>query len=70
MNFLSEYQKTMMQNIQRQINTKIQALTLYHQLAFGIILSERNLPNYFAFYLDEDWGNPMVHKLKLRCSAK
>ena len=50
----------MMQNAQRQINTKIQALPLYHQLAFGIILSERYLPNYFAFYLDENWGNPMV----------
>lgn len=52
--------KAMMQNTQRQINTKIQALPLYHQLAFGIILSERYLSNYFAFYLAENWGNPMV----------
>ena len=50
----------MMQDIQNQINAKIQALPLYHQLAFGIMLSERFLPNYFAFHLAENWGNPMV----------
>lgn len=50
----------MTQDIQNQINTKIQALSLYHQLAFGVMLAERYLPNYFAFHLAENWGNPMV----------
>lgn len=44
----------MMKNIQNQINTKIQALSLYHQLAFGVMLAERYLPNYFAFHLAEN----------------
>ena len=46
--------------IQRQINHKIRQLPPYHQLAFGVMLSERFLPNYFAFFLVEQWGNPMV----------
>ncbi len=45
---------------QQQINGKIQQLPPYHQLAFGVMLSERFLPNYFAFFLVEQWGNPMV----------
>lgn len=57
---IEDDRKAMMQDIQHQINTKIQALPLYHQLAFGIMISERYLPNYFAFYLSENWGNPMV----------
>jgi uncharacterized protein YjaG (DUF416 family) len=39
---------------------KIEILPQYHQLAFGVMLSERFLPNYFAFFLVEQWGNPMV----------
>lgn len=50
----------MMQDIQHQLNSKIQGLSLYHQLAFGVMLSERFLPNYFAFHRAENWGNPMV----------
>jgi uncharacterized protein YjaG (DUF416 family) len=50
----------MTQDVQNQINIKICRLPLYHQLAFGVMLSERYLPNYFAFYLSENWGNPMV----------
>lgn len=45
---------------QQQINEKIRQLPTYHQLAFGTMLSERFLPNYFAFFLVEQWGNPMV----------
>ena len=47
-------------NIQQQINEKIRQLPPFHQLAFGVMLSERFLPNYFAFFLVEQWGNPMV----------
>ena len=47
-------------NIQQQINDKIRQLPPFHQLAFGVMLSERFLPNYFAFFLVEQWGNPMV----------
>lgn len=46
--------------IQQQINQKIRQLPYSHQLAFGVILAERFLPNYFAFYFTEQWGNPMV----------
>ena len=46
--------------IQNTINQKISLLSQERQLAFGIILSERFLPNYFAFYFVEKWGNPMV----------
>jgi uncharacterized protein YjaG (DUF416 family) len=50
-----------MENLaQQQINDKIRQLPPYHQLAFGVVLSERFLPNYFAFFLVEQWGNPMV----------
>lgn len=49
-----------MDNKQRQISEKIKLLPPYHQLAFGLMLSERFLPNYFAFFLVEQWGNPMV----------
>ena len=50
-----------MENIaQQQINEKIRQLPPYHQLAFGVMLSERFLPNYFAFFLVEQWGNPMA----------
>lgn len=49
-----------MQEKQQQITQKISQLPPYHQLAFGIMLSERLLPNYFAFHLVEQWGNPMV----------
>jgi uncharacterized protein YjaG (DUF416 family) len=45
-----------MKNIQEQIGL----LPPYHQLAFGVMLAERFLPNYFAFFLVEQWGNPMV----------
>jgi len=45
---------------ERKINDKIRQLPPYHQLAFGLMLSERFLPNYFAFFLVEQWGNPMV----------
>lgn len=45
--------------LQKQINDSIRELPLYHQLAFGVVLSERFLPNYFAFFLLEQWGNPM-----------
>lgn len=45
---------------QYYINEKIRQLPTYHQLAFGVMLSERFLPNYFAFFLVEQWGNPMV----------
>ncbi len=45
---------------QQQINEKVRQLPPYHQLAFGVMLSERFLPNYFAFFLVEQWGNPMV----------
>ena len=45
---------------QQQINEQIRQLPPYHQLAFGTMLSERFLPNYFAFFLVEQWGNPMV----------
>ena len=50
----------MAQIAQGQINDKIRQLPPYHQLAFGAMLSERFLPNYFAFFLVEQWGNPMV----------
>ncbi len=46
--------------IEEQIGKKIGLLPPYHQLAFGVMLSERFLPNYFAFFLVEQWGNPMV----------
>lgn len=49
-----------MENMQEHINAKIRQLPPYHQLAFGVVLSERFLPNYFAFFLVEQWGNPMV----------
>lgn len=39
---------------------KITKLPPDHQLAFGLMLSERFLPNYFAFFLVEQWGNPMA----------
>jgi uncharacterized protein YjaG (DUF416 family) len=45
---------------QHRINSLIRQLSPYHQLAFGVLLAERFLPNYFAFYLVEKWGNPMV----------
>jgi len=50
----------MEKTIRQQIGEKIKSLPPYHQLAFGVILSERFLPNYFAFFLMEQWGNPMV----------
>ena len=50
----------MNKKIQEQINYKISLLPTYHQLAFAVMLSERFLPNYFAFYLAEQWGNPMI----------
>lgn len=50
----------MTQDNENQIKSKIQKLSLYHQLAFGVMLAERYLPNYFAFHLAENWGNPMV----------
>ncbi len=46
--------------IQQKINKKIGLLPVYHQLAFGVMLSERFLPTYFAFHLTEKWGNPMI----------
>jgi uncharacterized protein YjaG (DUF416 family) len=49
-----------MKDKQQQINKKINQLPPYHQLAFGLMLCERFLPNYFAFFLVEQWGNPMV----------
>lgn len=49
-----------MENIQEQIKAKIAQLPASHQLAFGVMLSERFLPNYFAFFIVEQWGNPMV----------
>lgn len=49
-----------MKNIEEQIKIQIGQLPPYHQLAFGVMLSERFLPNYFAFFLVEQWGNPMV----------
>jgi uncharacterized protein YjaG (DUF416 family) len=45
---------------QKRLNEQIRELPAYHQLAFGVVLSERFLPNYFAFFLVEQWGNPMV----------
>jgi uncharacterized protein YjaG (DUF416 family) len=44
----------------KRFNEQIRELPAYHQLAFGVVLSERFLPNYFAFFLVEQWGNPMV----------
>ncbi len=49
-----------MENYQFKILEKIKQLPPDHQLAFGMMLSERFLPNYFAFFLVEQWGNPMV----------
>lgn len=49
-----------MENYRSMILEKIKKLPFRHQLAFGMILSERFLPNYFAFFLVEQWGNPMV----------
>jgi|GEM_PF-1618851 len=46
--------------MQEKLNEKIRQLPPYHQLAFGVVLSERFLPNYFTFFLVEQWGNPMV----------
>ena len=46
--------------IQQEISNKINLLPVYHQLAFGIMLSERFLPNYFAFHFVERRGNPMI----------
>jgi uncharacterized protein YjaG (DUF416 family) len=43
-----------------QLQEKIINLNPESQLSFAIILCERFLPNYFAFYLMEHWGNPMV----------
>ena len=50
----------MNKEIQKQINNEISLLPVYHQLAFGVMLSERFLPNYFAFHYIEKWGNPMI----------
>jgi len=50
----------MYKTIQKKINDKIGVLPTYHQLAFGVMLSERFLPNYFAFHFIERWGNPMI----------
>ena len=50
----------MSQSYQNQINEKVARLPVYHQLAFGILMTERFLSNYFAFYLIEKWGNPIV----------
>jgi len=47
-------------NLRASISKNIRALPPYHQLAFGVMLTERFLPNYFAFHLVEQWGNPMV----------
>lgn len=47
-------------NTRATISKNIRALPPYHQLAFGVMLTERFLPNYFAFHLIEQWGNPMV----------
>ncbi len=49
-----------MENYRLLILEKIKKLPPNHQLAFGLMLSERFLPNYFAFFLVEKWGNPMV----------
>lgn len=49
-----------MENYTSLILDKIKKLPPEHQLAFGLMLSERFLPNYFAFFLVEQWGNPMV----------
>ena len=46
--------------ILNKIEKSIRTLPTYHQLAFGVMLTERFLPNYFAFHLIEQWGNPMV----------
>jgi uncharacterized protein YjaG (DUF416 family) len=54
---------------QQQISEKIKTLSVFHQLAFGIILSERFLPNYFAFHFIEKWGNTMIlYRSYLSCS--
>lgn len=45
---------------QDNIRKGIRTLLPYHQLAFGVMITERFLPNYFAFHLVEQWGNPMV----------
>lgn len=50
----------MHKEIQEKIKKSIRTLPTYHQLAFGVMLTERFLPNYFAFHLIEHWGNPMV----------
>lgn len=47
-------------NTRNSINKNIRAFPPYHQLAFGVMLTERFLPNYFAFHLIVQWGNPMV----------
>ena len=50
----------MNKDIRKKINQKISLLPTYHKLAYAVMLSERFLPNYFAFYLAEHWGNPMI----------
>lgn len=49
-----------MENYRSLMLEKIKKLPSEHQLAFGLMISERFLPNYFAFFLVEQWGNPMV----------
>jgi len=46
--------------IQKKISDKLNLLPVYNQLAFGVMLTERYLPNYFAFHFVENWGNPMI----------
>ncbi|MCP5500972.1 MAG: DUF416 family protein [Leptospiraceae bacterium] len=46
--------------IKQQIKEKISKLSTYNQLAFGVMITERFLPNYFTFYIAERWGNPMI----------
>ncbi len=46
--------------MEKAINDKINLLPSYHQLVYGIILTERLLPNYFAFHFIKKWGNPLI----------
>ncbi|MCP5501541.1 MAG: DUF416 family protein [Leptospiraceae bacterium] len=46
--------------VKQQIKEKISKLSTYNQLAFGVMITERFLPNYFTFYIAERWGNPMI----------
>ncbi|HLO50978.1 MAG TPA: DUF416 family protein [Kamptonema sp.] len=47
------------------LEKEIEKLPPLHRIAFAALICERLLPNYGAFYTQEEWGNPIALRTAL-----